>query len=58
VNYACAKKGYHTLDIYVPQAEKPTCPAVISIYGSAWFGNDLKQSAFATFGTVLLVQNH
>jgi acetyl esterase/lipase len=42
------------LDIYLPKVEKPMYPAVIAIYGSAWFGNDLKGTVLNTLGNVLL----
>jgi poly(3-hydroxybutyrate) depolymerase len=45
---------YHRVDIYLPKVEKPTYPVVISIYGSAWYGNDLKGSDLATLGRALL----
>lgn len=54
VNYAGDSMVYHRLDIYLPKVEKPTYPAVISIYGSAWFGNNLKGSDLATLGKALL----
>ena len=54
LNYANDDKEYHNLDIYLPNAEKPTYKAVIVIYGSAWYGNNMKQSAFGTFGKYLL----
>ncbi len=54
MNYANDDKEYHNLDIYLPNAEKPTYKAVIVIYGSAWFGNNMKQSAFAVVGKHLL----
>jgi len=44
LNYAGDSLEYHRLDIYLPEVEKETYPAVISIYGSAWFGNNLKES--------------
>ncbi|HOT98729.1 MAG TPA: prolyl oligopeptidase family serine peptidase [bacterium] len=54
LNYAGDSFQYHRLDIYLPVIEKPTYPVVISIYGSAWFGNNLKGSDLATFGKALL----
>lgn len=45
---------YHRLDIYLPEVEKPTYPAVVLIYGSAWFGNNLKGTDLATLGKALL----
>jgi acetyl esterase/lipase len=54
LNYAGDAMGYHRLDIYLPKVEKPIYPAVILIYGSAWFGNNLKGSDLATLGKALL----
>ncbi len=54
LNYAGDTMEYHRLDIYLPKVEKPTYPAVISVYGSAWFGNNLKGTDLATLGKALL----
>lgn len=54
LNYANDDKEYHNLDIYLPNAEKPSYKAVIIIYGSAWFGNNMKQFAFEALGKPLL----
>lgn len=54
VNYASDTKEYHRLDIYLPKIEKSAYPVVIAIYGSAWFSNNLKESAFGTLGASLL----
>jgi acetyl esterase/lipase len=54
LNYAGDTMEYHRLDIYLPPVEKPIYPAVISIYGSAWFGNNLKETDLATIGKALL----
>lgn len=54
LNYANDTKEYHNLDIRLPKEEKPTYKAVIVIYGSAWFGNNLKQAAFDALGKQLL----
>src|SRR5690554_5692028 len=54
LNYAADGKEYHNLDIYLPNTNMPSYKAVVLIYGSAWFGNNLKQFAFDTFGKQLL----
>jgi acetyl esterase/lipase len=54
LNYADDDKEYHNLDIYLPNLEKPAYKAIIVIYGSAWFGNNMKQLAFNAFGKQLL----
>jgi acetyl esterase/lipase len=54
LNYAGDTMEYHRLDIYLPEVSKISYPAVMIIYGSAWFGNNLKQRAFQTLGTPLL----
>lgn len=53
-NYANDEKEYHNLDIHLPDTEKTAYKAIIVIYGSAWFGNNLKQTAFETIGKQLL----
>jgi acetyl esterase/lipase len=45
---------YHRLDIYLPDTSKSSYPAIVIIYGSAWFGNNLKQNAYQTLGEPLL----
>jgi acetyl esterase/lipase len=42
------------LDLYLPEVEKPSYPVVVLIYGSAWFGNNLKGTNLATLGKALL----
>ena len=54
INYAGDKMGYHTLDIYLPETEKPDYPAIVVIYGSAWLSNNLKEAAFGSLGKPLL----
>jgi len=54
INYAGDTMVYHRLDIYLPKVEKSAYPVVVAIYGSAWFGNNLKESAFTTLGKALL----
>jgi acetyl esterase/lipase len=54
INYAGDNKTYHILDIYLPAVEKPAYPVVVVIYGSAWFGNNLKGSDLKTLGKALL----
>jgi len=54
LNYAGDGKEYHNLDIYLPKVAKPTYKAIIIIYGSAWYGDNLKQAGFDAFGKPLL----
>ncbi|WP_294069310.1 alpha/beta hydrolase [Proteiniphilum sp. UBA1028] len=54
LNYAGDENEYHNLDIHLPNLERPAYKAIIVIYGSAWFGNNMKQFAFDTFGKQLL----
>ena len=54
VNYAGDTLKYHTMDIYIPNTNKAAYPAVVVIYGSAWFGNDLKSVGFRIYGESLL----
>lgn len=54
LDYAGDAMQYHRLDIYLPKVEKPTYPAVISIYGSAWLSNSSKGADLSTLGKALL----
>ena len=54
VNYADDGKFYHDLHIYIPQAKKKSYPVIVVIYGSAWFGNNLKNAAIQTMAKPLL----
>jgi acetyl esterase/lipase len=54
LKYANDTFVYHRLDIYLPQVEKPMYPAVIEIYGSAWFSDNLKGTDLPTLGKALL----
>ena len=54
LNYAGDSMTYHLLDVYLPEVQKPTYPAVVLIYGSAWFANNLKGTDLATLGKALL----
>lgn len=54
LNYAGNDKEYQRLDIHLPNMEKPSYKAIIVIYGSAWFGNNMKQAAFDALGKPLL----
>lgn len=44
----------HKLDIHLPDTGNDTYPAVILIYGSAWFADNAKGMAFDTMGKTLL----
>jgi acetyl esterase/lipase len=54
VNYANDDQVYHNLDIHLPDTEQPAYKAIIVIYGSAWFANNLKNAAFEALGKQLL----
>jgi len=54
VNYAGDTLVSHRLDIYLPGVSKHHYPAVVIIYGSAFFGNDMKQTAYKTLGEPIL----
>jgi acetyl esterase/lipase len=54
LNYAGDGQEYHNLDIHLPEVDRPAYKAVIVIYGSAWFGNNMKQFAFDALGKQLL----
>ncbi len=54
VNYVNDDKIYHKLDIHLPSVEKSKYKAIIVIYGSAWFANNMKQMGFQAIGQPLL----
>lgn len=54
IDYAGDDKVYHKLDIYLPETIKPSYPAVVVIYGSAFLSNNSKQAGFKTLGKPLL----
>lgn len=54
VNYADDNMGFHNLDIYLPDIQKTSYPAVIIIYGSAWLSNNSKGTDLKTLGKPLL----
>jgi acetyl esterase/lipase len=54
INYADDELVSHRMDVYLPEISKPSYPAVIIIYGSAFFGNDMKRKAYQALGEPLL----
>ena len=54
VNYAGDGKEYHNMDIYLPDNDGPAHKAVIIIYGSAWFANNMKGMTYQAMGKPLL----
>ncbi len=54
VNYAGDTMVYHNLDIYLPKQQQQTYPVIISVYGSAWFANNLKGADLKILGKPLL----
>lgn len=54
INYADDDKEYHNLDIYLPNSGKPSYKAIIVIYGSAWFANNMKKAAYESLGKPIL----
>lgn len=53
VNYAGDSLEAHNLDIYLPNDGKEKHPLIVVIYGSAWFGNNLKKAAYMPLGKAL-----
>ena len=53
VNYAGDDMEAHRLDIYLPKTGKAPYKAVIAIYGSAWFSNNMKAMTYFSFGKPL-----
>jgi acetyl esterase/lipase len=54
LNYTGDTLVSHRMDIYLPDLGKPFYPAVLVVYGSAFFGNDMKLIAYETLGSPLL----
>lgn len=54
VNYAGDTTVSHRMDIYLPNEVKEKYPVIILIYGSAFFGNNMKHIAFERLGGPLL----
>ncbi len=54
VNYAGDDMEAHRLDIYLPKTGKAPYKAIIAIYGSAWFSNNMKAMTYFSFGKPLL----
>lgn len=54
INYAGDTTVSHRMDIYLPIAVKDKYPVIILIYGSAFFGNNMKHVAFERLGKPLL----
>ena len=54
INYAGDTLIAHRMDIYLPEASQSVYPAIVVIYGSAFFGDNMKQKAYKTLGEPLL----
>ena len=54
INYADDTLIAHRLDIYLPGVSKPLYPAVVIVYGSAFFGDNMKHIAYRTLGEPLI----
>lgn len=54
INYAGDTLVSHKMDVYLPKMSKSQYPAIIIVYGSAFFGDDMKQDAYTTLGAPLL----
>lgn len=53
LNYGADGKEYHNLDLYIPEDGKAKHKLIIVIYGSAWFGNNLKVPGYMSVGKAL-----
>lgn len=53
LNYAGDGEEYHTLDVYIPKDGKDKHKLIVVIYGSAWFGNNLKAAGYMGVGKPL-----
>lgn len=54
LNYAGDTLVSHRMDVFLPEISQASYPAVVIVYGSAFFGDDMKQVAFKTLGEPLL----
>ncbi|QHT65484.1 alpha/beta hydrolase [Rhodocytophaga rosea] len=54
VNYAGDTLTGHRMDIYLPQGGKVPYPVIVTIAGSAWFGNNTKKQAYQKMGIPIL----
>lgn len=54
LNYAGDTMVYHDLDIQLPEKAEANYPVILVIYGSAWFGDNLKGTAMQTLGKPLV----
>jgi acetyl esterase/lipase len=53
INYVGDDQEYHNLDIHIPNGDQSSYKAIVIIYGSAWFGNNLKHMAYESMGKTL-----
>lgn len=53
INYAGDSLEAHTLDIYLPDDGKESHKLIVLIYGSAWYGNNMKGAAYMSLGKAL-----
>lgn len=53
VNYAGDNLESHRLDIYLPKTQQEKYKVIVVIYGSAWFGNNMKAVAYHEIGKPL-----
>lgn len=54
IDYVGDELEGHKLDIYLPSTGQPKYKAVVLIYGSAWFANNMKQMAYQAMGKQLI----
>ena len=54
LNYAGDDLEAHRLDIYLPKQQQEKYKVVIAIYGSAWFGNNMKLMTYQSVGKPLV----
>ena len=54
VNYAGDDLEAHRLDIYLPKTDGGSYKAVVAIYGSAWFSNNMKAITYFSLGKPLV----
>ena len=54
INYAGDDLEAHKLDIYLPKTSEKKYKAIIAIYGSAWFSNNMKGITYFSLGKPLI----
>lgn len=54
VNYAGDDLEAHRMDIYLPEGKQEPSKVIVTIYGSAWFSNNMKAFGYMSLGKPLV----